>query len=102
MSGQDLDEHQIAAYLHLTPQQVRRLADRGQLPARRVAGSWRFSEAEIHVWLEDRIGASTLEELSRVQQMHERKYGLVFKLFRAAGRIVRRGKDYVGIEITVP
>lgn len=41
-------------------------------------------------------------ELARVQKMHEGKYGVVFKLFRAAGRIVRRGKDYVGIEITVP
>jgi PPOX class probable F420-dependent enzyme len=41
-------------------------------------------------------------DLARVQRLHESKYGVVFRLFRAAGRIVRRGKDYVGIEITVP
>ncbi len=72
MAAQDLDVDQLAAYLHLTPQQVRRLADRGQLPARRVSGDWRFAEPEIHSWLEERIGASDLEELSRVQQVVDR------------------------------
>ncbi len=72
MAGQDLDEHQLAAYLHVTPQQVRRLADRGQLPARKVGGNWRFSEPEIHAWLEERIGASGVDELSKVQQVVNR------------------------------
>lgn len=72
MSSRDLDEDQLAAYLHLTPQKVRRLADRGKLPGRRVSGQWRFSEAEIHAWLEDRIGASDSEELSKVQQVVDR------------------------------
>ncbi len=68
MAAKDLDVDQLAAYLHLTPQQVRRLADRDQLPGRRIGGDWRFSEAEVHTWLEQRIGASNLEELTRVQQ----------------------------------
>lgn len=68
MSSQDLDENELAAYLHLTPAQVRKLADRGQLPGRRIGGVWRFSEAEVHNWLERRIGASSAEELGRVQQ----------------------------------
>lgn len=72
MASQDLDVDQLAAYLHLTPQQVRRLADRQQLPGRRVGGDWRFAEPEIHSWLEERIGASDLEELSRVQQVVDR------------------------------
>ncbi|MFN3190458.1 MAG: PTS sugar transporter subunit IIA [Aureliella sp.] len=72
MASQDLDEDALAAYLHLTPQQVRRLADRGQLPGRRVGGEWRFAEAEIHSWLEDRIGASDADELAKVQQVVNR------------------------------
>jgi PTS system nitrogen regulatory IIA component len=72
MAAKDLDVDQLAAYLHLTPQQVRRLADRDQLPGRRIGGQWRFSEAEVHAWLEQRIGASNLEELSRVQQVVDR------------------------------
>ena len=72
MSSKDLDVDELAAYLHLTPQQVRRLADREQLPGRRIAGNWRFSEAEVHSWLEDRIGASDLDQLSKVQQVVDR------------------------------
>lgn len=72
MTSQDLDEEQLATYLHVTPQQVRRLADRGKLPGRRVGGDWRFSAAEIHSWLEDRIGASDSDELTKVQQVVNR------------------------------
>lgn len=72
MTAKDLDVDQLAAYLHLTPTQVRRLADRDQLPGRRIGGEWRFSEAEVHNWLEQRIGASNLEELSQVQKVVNR------------------------------
>lgn len=72
MSAKDLDVDQLAAYLHLTPTQVRRLADRDQLPGRRIGGEWRFSEAEVHNWLEQRIGASNIEELSHVQKVVNR------------------------------
>ena len=54
----DLDVAKLAEYLHLTPDQVTRMAVRGKVPARKVVGQWRFSEAEIHHWLEERIGAS--------------------------------------------
>lgn len=72
MAAKDLDVDQLAAYLHLTPPQVRRLADRNQLPGRRIGGEWRFSEAEVHTWLENRIGLSNLEELSQVQRVVDR------------------------------
>ncbi len=57
MSEADFDISSLAAYLHLLPQQVARMADRGKLPGRKVSGEWRFSRAEIHHWLEARIGA---------------------------------------------
>ncbi len=72
MAAKDLDVDQLAAYLHLTPPQVRRLADRDQLPGRRIGGEWRFSEAEVHAWLENRIGLSNIEELSQVQRVVDR------------------------------
>ncbi len=62
MNGGDFDVDGLAEYLHLTPQQVLRLADRGKIPARKVAGQWRFSPAEIHLWLEHRIGLLTDDE----------------------------------------
>ncbi len=69
---EDLDVAQLAAYLHLTPDQVSKMAMRDRLPGRRVGGEWRFSEAEIHHWLEERIGVSDVEELDKVQAVLDR------------------------------
>ncbi|GIW97333.1 MAG: PTS fructose transporter subunit IIA [Pirellulaceae bacterium] len=73
MATEQLDIHALAAYLHLTPQQVQRMADRGRIPGRKVGGQWRFNEAEIHSWLEERIGASDdPEHLDKMQAVVDR------------------------------
>ncbi|QDT03613.1 putative fructose-like phosphotransferase system subunit EIIA [Rubripirellula lacrimiformis] len=69
---EDLDVAQLAAYLHLLPDQVSKMAMRGRLPGRKVGGEWRFSEAEIHHWLEEQIGVSDREELEKVQDVLDR------------------------------
>jgi len=69
---EDLDVAKLAEYLHLTPDQVAKMAMRGRLPGRRVGGEWRFSEAEIHHWLEERIGLSDEEGLDKVQRVLDR------------------------------
>ncbi|MCA9208961.1 MAG: PTS sugar transporter subunit IIA [Planctomycetales bacterium] len=76
MSGKDFNLDELAAYLHLTPPQVARMAEREQVPGRRIGGEWRFSEAEIHLWLEQRIGASdTSGELDAVESILDRGAG---------------------------
>jgi PTS system nitrogen regulatory IIA component len=72
MAEQDFDVDRLAAYLHLHPQQVSRLADRGKIPGRKVGGNWRFSGQEIHHWLEERIGVSDEEELVKMEGALER------------------------------
>ncbi len=72
MATDDFEVDSLAAYLHLLPAQVLRLAERGKLPGRRVAGQWRFSQAEIHHWLEQRIGLSDQDELVQMEDMLER------------------------------
>lgn len=67
MQDEDFDIDSLAAFLHLTPQQVMRLADRGKVPGRKVGGDWRFSAAEIHHWLEERIGLSDDAELAQME-----------------------------------
>lgn len=67
MPHSDFDVPRLAAFLHLTPKQVLRLADRGKLPGRKINGQWRFSRAEIHHWLEERIGLSSESELLKVE-----------------------------------
>jgi len=69
MSQEDFDINSLATYLHLTPSQVERMASRDKLPGRKVAGKWRFSQAEIHHWFEDRIGASDEQELVEVERV---------------------------------
>lgn len=73
MATNDFDIDSLATYLHVTPAQVRRMADRGRLPGRRIGGEWRFSVAEIHHWLEEQIGASQDDhELARVEDVLQR------------------------------
>lgn len=71
----DFDIESLAAFLHLTPQQVTRLAERGRIPGRKVAGRWRFSRPEIHEWFERRIGLSDEEELLQMEDVLRRSAG---------------------------
>jgi PTS system nitrogen regulatory IIA component len=67
MAEEDFDTAGLAAYLHLQPAQIGKLAERGKLPGRRVGGQWRFSPGEIHHWLEERIGLSDEDELVQME-----------------------------------
>jgi PTS system nitrogen regulatory IIA component len=67
MSDNDFDIDGLAKYLHITPQQVERLANRGKVPGRKVGGEWRFSQADIHHWMEARMGLLEDEELAKVE-----------------------------------
>jgi nitrogen PTS system EIIA component len=72
MPYRDFDLDGLARYLHLTPQQVVRLAERGRLPGRKVGGQWRFAKPDIHEWFEARIGLSGEEELIEVEETLQR------------------------------
>lgn len=72
MAEEDFDIAALAAYLHMLPAQISKLANRGKIPARRVGGDWRFSRAEVHHWLEDRIGLSDVGELAQLETNLER------------------------------
>lgn len=69
MPTQDFGIDSLARYLHLSPQQVTRLADRGKIPGRKVGGEWKFSKADIHHWLESRIGLSDENELVEMEDV---------------------------------
>ena len=67
MGETSFDLSQLAKYLHLPENQVKKLADRGKIPGRKVKGDWQFSQAEIHHWLENRIGVSDDQELADME-----------------------------------
>jgi nitrogen PTS system EIIA component len=72
MPHQDFDADSLAKYLHISPTQVHKLAERGNVPGRKIAGQWRFSKGEIHHWLEERIGAAGQADLQHVQGILDR------------------------------
>jgi len=67
MFPEDFDVASLAKYLHLSPGQVEKLANRDQLPGRKVGGQWRFPPAEIHHWMEDRMGLVGDNELAQIE-----------------------------------
>jgi len=69
MAEEDFDAESLATYLHLTPDQIRKMANRGKLPGRRINDRWKFSRAEIHHWFENKIGLSDQGELKQVEQV---------------------------------
>jgi PTS system nitrogen regulatory IIA component len=69
MVDEDFDIPSLAAFLHLTHEQVRRMAEKGKLPGRRIGGQWRFARAEIHHWFEDKIGLSDEQQLLEMQRV---------------------------------
>lgn len=68
----DFDINSLARYLHLAPQQVVKLAERGKLPGRKISGEWRFAKPDIHHWFEHRIGLSDELELLEVEAVLQR------------------------------
>lgn len=72
MAKEDFDLASLATYLHVTPEQVKKMAERGKLPGRKIGGQWKFSQAEVHEWFEERIGLSDEQELNEVERVLER------------------------------
>jgi excisionase family DNA binding protein len=52
--SQVLTALELAGYLRIHPTTVYKLAKRGELPAFKVGGDWRFNRASIEKWLESR------------------------------------------------
>jgi PTS system nitrogen regulatory IIA component len=71
--SEDYDIDGLAAYLHLDPVAVRKMAERGRIPGRRVGGDFRFSAAEVHHWLEERILGSDEAEQARLEGVLRRR-----------------------------
>jgi nitrogen PTS system EIIA component len=75
MANADFDAESLARYLHISPAQVQKLAERGSVPGRKIGGQWRFSRGEIHHWLEERIGAAGEADLEHVQGLLDEAAG---------------------------
>jgi len=60
--------NQIAPILKLDTRQLQRMAERGEVPARRVGGEWRFTRTEVLEWLEGKVSGASEAELFELEQ----------------------------------
>lgn len=70
-----LSPKQLAEYLQLSQRTVYRLLERGDLPAVRVGGQWRFRKAAVDEWLDvnmQRLDADSLEALEGDEEAGQR------------------------------
>lgn len=67
MGNDTMDLQQLAVYLKRDVREVHKLADRGQLPGRKVAGQWRFARAEINHWLETQMPSYDDRQLTALE-----------------------------------
>lgn len=71
MSNEDFDIASLAEFLHITPAEARKMAERGRVPGKKIGGQWKFFHEEIHSWFENRIGVSDERELAEVEKVLE-------------------------------
>lgn len=57
MNGDILTIPEVAELLRIAEKTVYTLAQRGEIPAFKVGGQWRFSRGAIQAWIEDRTRA---------------------------------------------
>lgn len=57
-----------ARYLHLSADELTRLASDGEVRARKVSGEWRFYRPDLNEWLEKRMTTLSGQELVRVDR----------------------------------
>jgi PTS system nitrogen regulatory IIA component len=63
MGNDTMDLGQLASLLGRDARELGKLANRGQVPGRKIGGEWRFATAEIHHWLEGQMPGLSDAEL---------------------------------------
>jgi PTS system nitrogen regulatory IIA component len=61
-----LTAKQVAEYLQLSQRSIYRLLERGELPATKIGGQWRFRKTAIDEWIDLHMGQLAPEELRQV------------------------------------
>jgi excisionase family DNA binding protein len=65
--------HELATYLNVDEKTIYRLAQRGQIPGFKVAGTWRFKKDDIDAWIEVRKAAAGANKIGEGVSTHGRR-----------------------------
>ena len=76
MPREQMDENQVAVYLHMDPREVAKLASRGQIPCRKVAGKFVFSKGDLDHWVFEQMGDLSRSRLAKIEGSVSAHHGL--------------------------
>jgi len=68
MPHEEMNEQQVAAYLHMDLREVSKLASRGQIPCRKVGGVFRFTKSDVDHWIERQMHELPAERLEKIEK----------------------------------
>lgn len=68
MPYRNMSLEDFAKHVGMDVRQVRRLADRGELPAQKVGGQWRFNRAQVTEWLQQEMPSFDERRLMTLEQ----------------------------------
>ena len=63
-----LTAKQLAEYLQLSSRSIYRLLERGQIPATKIGGQWRFRKSAIDEWIDVHMGRLEPEDLHQLSE----------------------------------
>jgi len=94
MPHEQMNDRQVAAYAHLDHREVLKLASRGRIPCRKVAGEFVFLKSDVDHWLEthmhtlDRVRLAGIERGVKEHHGHDDEAVLVSSLIPPGGLAV--------------
>lgn len=76
MPHEEMNEKQVAAYLHMDLRELLKLASRGKIPCRKVAGVFRFRKSDVGHWVESQMPLFGKERLDGIEKGVSAHHGL--------------------------
>jgi PTS system nitrogen regulatory IIA component len=85
-----MTDQQVAAYLRLDVREVLKLASRGQIPCRKVGGSFQFQKGDIDHWVEEHIHELPKDRLAGIEKGVSAHHGFDHEVL-LVGPLIPRG-----------
>lgn len=92
-----LTAKQVGEYLQLSQRSIYRLLERGELPATKIGGQWRFRKTAIDEWIDLHMGQLGADELREVGGAREDDVRLGHLLYQANALIPLPAIDRVDV-----
>ncbi len=71
--GDILTLDEVAAYLKAGKRTIYRLAARGEIPAFKLGGTWRFSRGDVESWIKQQSASNLERAASKASNKGDRK-----------------------------